>query len=149
MDSLLTVITIWLSTNFGLPAVNDHPQLRFVDPPQMFEAYTSALSNDEIANLRKAETSGSDLIAVYDDKSRTIYLPADWSASSPADVSILVHEMVHHLQRFDEITFQCAEDREKTAYEAQAQWLNLLGTTLEQEFELDEMSLLFLTKCYY
>lgn len=149
MDALLKVITTWLSINYGLPNVQDHPQVQFVDRPQLFDVYVSRLSEDEISSLRGNGEMGFDLIAVYDDLSRTIYLPANWTASSPADVSVLVHEMVHHLQRFDEEAFPCAEAREKPAYEAQADWLELSGTTLEQEFELDQMSLLFTTKCYH
>lgn len=149
MDTFLTVITTWLSINFGLPAVPHHPQVRFVDPPQMFDVYTSSLSAEEVTRLRAAETAGHDLVAVYDDQNRTIYLPADWSPSSPADVSVLVHEMVHHLQRFDDTHFACAEEREKTAYEAQDRWLELVGTSLEQEFELDAVTLIFLTRCQY
>ena len=149
MDALMTVIITWLSMNYGLPLVQDLPQVQFVDPPQMYEVHISRLTNDEIALLRNAGQTGDDLVAVYDDRSRTIYLPANWSASSPADVSVLVHEMVHHLQRFDDEIFACAEAREKPAYKAQADWLNLIGKSLEQEFELDAMSLLFLTKCYH
>ena len=33
--------------------------------------------------------------AIYDDGSRTIYLPEDWTGATPAEVSLLVHEMVH------------------------------------------------------
>lgn len=149
MDALLKVITTWLSINYGLPAAQDHPDVRFVDQPQLYEVHTSQLSDDEIARLRRAGETGDDLIAVYDDRSRTIYLPANWSASSPSDVSILVHEMVHHLQRFDDKSYPCFEAREKPAYDAQARWLEHVGTSLEQEFELDPMSLLFLTKCYH
>ncbi len=149
MDVLLTVITTWLSVNFGLPAAADHPQVQFVDPTQLFAVHTSQLSADEIARMRSDGNTFDDLVAVYDDRSRTIYLPASWSAASPADVSVLVHEMVHHLQRFDDRTFACIEAREKPAYAAQARWLEHLGTSLEQEFDLDPMSLLFLTKCYH
>ena len=149
MDALMTVIITWLSINYGLPTVQDLPEVQFVDPPQMYEVHISRLTDEEIALLRNAGQTGDDLIAVYDDRSRTIYLPANWTASSPADVSVLVHEMVHHLQRFDKEIFACAEAREKPAYQAQADWLNLIGSSLEQEFELDAMSLLFLTKCYH
>lgn len=149
MDALLTVIITWLSINFGLPAAVDLPQVQFVNASQMFDVHTSQLSDEEIAKMRSAGNIDGELQAVYDDRSRTIYLPADWSASSPADVSMLVHEMVHHLQRFDDETFACDEAREKPAYEAQARWLEHVGTSLEQEFKLDPMSLLFLTKCYY
>ena len=149
MDALLTVITTWLSINFGLPAATDLPQVRFVDPPQMFEVHTSQLPADQVHELRESEVEGHKIIAVYDDRNRTVYLPADWSASSPADVSVLVHELVHHLQRFDDKVFACAEERESLAYEAQATWLKSVGTSLEQEFEIDPMSLLFMTKCYH
>lgn len=149
MDALMTVIITWLSIHFGLPAAVDLPQVQFVDAAQMFDVHTSQLSDDEIARMRNAGNIGGDLQAVYDDRTRTIYLPADWSAASPADVSMLVHELVHHLQRFDDETFACAEAREKPAYDAQALWLANVGSSLEQEFELDAMSLLFLTKCYH
>ena len=37
-------------------------------------------------------------MAIYDDATQTIYLPEGWQGVKPAKLSILVHEMVHHMQ---------------------------------------------------
>jgi hypothetical protein len=38
-------------------------------------------------------------------------------------------------------------EREKLAYEAQDEWLHLLGRNLEDEFEVDGLALLVSTSC--
>ena len=40
----------------------------------------------------------AETVAVYDDATRTIYLAEGWSGATRAELSVLVHEMVHHLQ---------------------------------------------------
>jgi hypothetical protein len=37
MNALLTTIVLWLSTNFGLPASYDHPQVEFVPETKIVE----------------------------------------------------------------------------------------------------------------
>jgi hypothetical protein len=39
-----------------------------------------------------------DTVAIYVDPERTIYLSNEWTGSGIAYLSVLVHEMVHHLQ---------------------------------------------------
>ena len=46
------------------------------------------------------------------------------------------------------LAYDCAEAREKPAYQAQARWLELFDTSLEQEFELDAMTLLVRSNCF-
>ena len=65
----------------------------------------------------------------------------------PAEVSVLVHELVHHLQNVSRMKFTCPQEREKDAYAAQHAWLALFGRTLEQEFEIDPMTVLVRTNC--
>ena len=79
----------------------------------------------------------------------TIYLPADWTGSTPAEVSVLVHEMVHHLQNVANTKFECPQAREQLAYAAQQRWLGLFDRTLEDEFQLDPFTLLVTTRCMY
>ena len=57
--------------------------------------------------------------------------------------------MVHHLQNVAGMKFACAGEREKDAYRAQRAWLELFGRTLEQEFELDPMTILLRTNCRF
>jgi hypothetical protein len=121
MEAALTTIAAWLSFNLMLPPVYEHPRV-------------------ELASLAKVE-------AYYDDATRTVYLPKGWTGRSPAELSVLVHEMVHHVQNVAGLTYACPEEREKIAYAAQRQWLALFGRDLMKEFKIDPMTLLIRTNC--
>jgi hypothetical protein len=60
-----------------------------------------------------------------------------------------VHELVHHLQNVAGIPSACAEAREKPAYQAQERWLQLFGTSLAEEFQIDAMTILVRTNCMH
>jgi hypothetical protein len=155
MQALLTVIVTWLSINFGLPAVYEYPRVELASPAQMAAVRYSRLAAvrpDRVAaergQLAPAEV-GENVFAIYDDATRTIYLHQNWTGATPADSSLLVHEMVHHLQNIAGTKFACAGEREKDAYRAQRTWLELFGRTLEHEFELDPMTILVRTDCRF
>jgi hypothetical protein len=46
---------------------------------------------------------------------KTIYLPKNWTGSTPAELSVLVHEMVHHLQGATKTKYECPQAREQLA----------------------------------
>ena len=87
------------------------------------------------------------VIGVYDDSTRTIYLPMTWTGQSSAEMSMLVHHMVHHFQSLAGQKFDCAWERERAAYAAQERWLRLHGTNLWSAFEID--SAIFLLSSEY
>jgi hypothetical protein len=87
------------------------------------------------------------IVAVYNDHMKTIYLPNGWSGRTAAELSVLVHEMVHHLQNEGRTRFECPAEREKLAYEAQNKWLGLFGRSIEQEFEINGLAILISTSC--
>lgn len=89
------------------------------------------------------------VIAFYDDDRRTIFLTEGWSAAYPKDVSVLVHEMVHHLQNLDGSKFACPAERERLAFRAQDAWLKQFQTTLANEFAIDPMTPLVRTNCMH
>jgi len=66
---------------------------------------------------------------------------------TPAELSVLVHEMVHHLQNQAGTTYECPAERERLAYEVQDKWLGLFGRNLEGEFEINGLALLISTSC--
>ena len=90
-----------------------------------------------------------ELIAVYDDEMKTIYLPKNWNGGTPAELSVLVHELVHHLQGATKTKYECPQAREELAYAAQEKWLTLFGRSLESEFEIDPLTLAVRTHCIY
>jgi hypothetical protein len=157
MQALLSVIATWLSINFGLPEVHELPRVERVTANVMAEVRAERLrewggrpaAGSKAAGFASQPAAGPNVHGIYDDRSRTIYLPAEWTGSSPADVSVLVHEMVHHIQNVNAMKYDCPEAREKVAYRAQARWLELFGRSLADDFGLDPMTLLVRTKCMH
>jgi hypothetical protein len=137
MKILLTVIMTWLSSNFDLPATHEQPDVRFVTQQQMAEIRLSPL----------ATSPGHELVAIYEDRSKTIFLSDRWAGDMPADLSVLVHETVHHLQNVGKLKYFCPEAREALAYEAQDRWLGMFGQSLQTTFELDPLTLKVKTAC--
>lgn len=151
--ALLTWIIDWLSADVDLPAIPDLPRVKLVPPEALFALRFGAshLESSPCVEHSCRSTVSSELehttVALYDDATRTIYLREGWTGTTPAELSVLIHEMVHHLQNLGELTYECAEARERSAFIAQARWLERFGQTLESEFSLDPMTLLVRTMC--
>lgn len=137
IEALLDAVVTWLSANFELPADYDHPRIVLA-------------SAERLSNIRYKSVEPNqrrEVVALYDEKTETILLTKSWRGRSPTDLSILVHEMVHHLQYRASLDFACSAAREAMAYAAQEQWLGLFGKTLVQEFEIDPVTLKLSTSC--
>ena len=147
MQALLTAIVVWLSASFDLPAIYESPRIEFVSAAQMTAQRYKSILPAERADVTQGDKAGSDTVALYNDDTKTIYLPDGWAGRTPAELSVLVHEMVHHLQNVAKLTHECPQQREKLAYKAQDKWLALFGTSLEREFEIDGFTLLAKTGC--
>jgi hypothetical protein len=148
--ALLKEIAAWLSQNFDLPQASALPTVRLVSAPELMSIRLEPLTSGERHKVSAALLAGAlirELIALYDTRTKTIFLSEGWTGSNPADVSILVHEMVHHLQHLSGQRFACPQERERLAYAAQERWLALSGQNLATEFELDAFTLLVSTVC--
>jgi len=148
MNALLTMVALWLSANFAMPATDAPPRIEHVPPAQMMELRQAAAGTAHPAEAG-AHDAAQDTVAVYDDAARVIYLREDWTGATPAELSVLVHEMVHHFQNVAGLKYACAGEREKLAYDAQERWLGLFGKSLESEFRIDPFSRLVKTRCLY
>lgn len=145
---LLTQITAWLSANFELPASRTMPAIELASPERIAAIrYRGLASPPTQAVIASPAYQSGDIVAVYDDTRKTIYLPDGWKGHTPAEQSVLVHEMVHFLQSSAQFKYGCPQAREKLAYQAQEQWLSRSGRTLQSEFEIDAFSLLIHTNC--
>ena len=146
MDALLVAIAVWISANTDLPATHDPPAVRFASPVEI-----TALRYGQNRNTRTtasntrtpspADTARS-VVAIYDDRHGVIVLPIGWTGETAADLSVLVHEMVHHFQAVAGLRYACTAAREKVAYDTQEKWLALFNTSLEREFDIDALTLL-------
>ncbi len=156
--ALLTLISAWLAQNFDLPTIADQPRVNLVDPMTMAklrrggadaEARTMAPAFNPSRPLDRNPNRNEDSVAIYDDDARTIYLSNGWTSRTPRDVSVLVHEMVHHVQNMNGQKFECLEAREKAAYAAQERWLGMFGLNLEDELHIDPFTVLVKGMCKY
>jgi Domain of unknown function (DUF6647) len=147
MEALLTAIVVWLSANYSLPASYDHPRVEFSSATKM----TSPLRTDDGSPQKPGMVLNqpeSDIVSLYSNKSKTIFMRDGWTGKTPAELSILVHEMVHHLQNVGQLQFACPEEREELAYKAQDQWLGLFGHDLLHDFDMDAFTIAVKSKCF-
>ncbi|MGA7490703.1 MAG: DUF6647 family protein [Xanthobacteraceae bacterium] len=150
---LLVAIEGWLAFQFALPSVGLHPRIELVHPAKIaalrYQGFIPNSGGENAPDRRPVAAAPRDVVAVYSDNTQTIYLAEGWTGTTPGELSILVHEMVHHLQNVGGLKYQCTQAREQFAYLAQDRWLGLFGHSLEQDFELDAFSILVRTKCMY
>jgi hypothetical protein len=150
-QALLAAIEKWLSSQFDFPDIQEHPRIEFVPSAKIVSLRVSSLLSDpsaEIASDDQGSPGQYDTLAIYQDATRTIYLPEGWTGSTAAELSVLVHEVVHHFQNVLGLKYECMQEREKLAYIAQDRWLAQFGHTLESAFHIDAFSLLVKTRCF-
>jgi hypothetical protein len=151
-QTLLTALETWISSQFDLPAIHEHPTIEFASPAKIVSLRFTGLLSDpgaQVAPNDRVSSAQHDAIAIYYDPTRTIYLPEGWTGKTAAELSVLVHELVHHFQNVLALKHECPQEREKLAYLAQERWLGLFGHSLESDFDLDPFSLLVKTRCFY
>lgn len=147
-ESLFDEVVGWICTNFDLPATQSRPRIRFATKAELTQMRILDRTHWDGSVQNENDLSAErHVVAVYDTQSKTVYLPENWSGNSAADQSILVHEMVHHLQKMAGMSFECPAAREKMAYFAQDKWLERFGLSLEREFELDMFTVVVSSAC--
>ena len=92
-EELLNAIVTWISSNFDLPAIYDHPRVELATPMKMAALRYRGLVSDRqpraAAGLDRAMPLdlGDGIVAIYDDANKTIYLPERWTGATPTFVS--------------------------------------------------------------
>ena len=114
MTALLTAIALWLSANFNLPALSEPPKVELVSQAKIMAIRYQAFSVERRHDINTVPpySDPRDTVAIYDDSNRIIYLPLTWTGGTAAELSMLVHEMVHHLQNLGGLKYECPAARE-------------------------------------
>lgn len=150
---LLDDIATWLSQSFDLPPSASLPRIVIASPERFvtvrYRRLIEGQRPETVPEMKDEPLSQQfdDVVAFYETANRTIFLREGWSENTPKDVSVLVHEMVHHLRNLSGFTYACPGEREKLAYAAQQEWLALSGRNYFDEFETDRMTLFVRTTC--
>lgn len=96
-----------------------------------------------------ASDGGDNILAFYDRGTATIYLCDHWTGDTPVGMSILVHELVHHMQSMAGDRGDIGAGGERLAYALQDRWLRVHGTDLNKAFGIDPFSVTMLTEWLY
>ena len=148
-SSSLDELARWLSENYELPYATEPPRLERVPQLRLYQLRHRAFLGSQAVGRSGEPLPGyqREVVAVYDDSARTVYLPESWTGETIAEQSVLVHEMVHHLQNLAGMKFACAGEREKPAYLAQDKFLKQNGLDLEKEFDVDMFTVIAISAC--
>ena len=135
MNVLIAAYIAWIVAQTGLSAA-DHPPIHFMTPTEM------ALRHGW------AENGGLELQALYNPSDGSIYLPQQWAPNDLRQKSTLLHELVHHVQRPNNVELPCVAAYERQAYDLQIKWLREQG--VDDPYDLiktNELSIYMLSTC--
>jgi uncharacterized protein DUF6647 len=143
---LLRSAADWISNVFGLPEIQALPNIRRFSAGK-FAFVRVILDRVPDTAVMNYQRTGHEMVAHYDDATKTIYLPDGWNGSTPAEMSVLVHATAHHFQRVNRKYYDCSEERKALPYEAQERWLGLYGRSLSKDFNIEPATLMLITQC--
>ncbi len=116
-ETLIEELHAWLDSAADLPRAGKPANILFAEP-------------HEVTGISKmAAGIGNVSRGLYDPVSGEITLVLPWSASNPQDVSVLLHELVHHRQ--NGMHYYCQAAKEQDAYYLQRDWLAERDLTLD------------------
>jgi len=121
LDLLVESLEAWLDRDGSYPAAKQRPTI------QVVPSWHEVVASHEASRTRgDGRTRG-----LYDARHGTIYLVAPWDGSDPRDLSVLLHELVHHRQNHARHWY-CVSEQEWDAYRLQEEWLAEYG--LDSDF---------------
>ena len=100
----------WVTNETGW-TVREAPSIRFVSYADIVKIYSEGKGTDYHVE------------SLYSETDHTIYLPNSWRSDDLRDRSILLHELVHHLQYLNNVKVICSSESEWQALELQVTWL--------------------------
>jgi Domain of unknown function (DUF6647) len=91
------------------------------EPPSI--CYVTNAQLEEMADGKEKESKHLTINALYAPKSHVVYLSENWNPGDLRDRSLLLHELVHHLQTLNHVEAPCLAKNELQAFQLQLAWL--------------------------
>jgi len=118
MAALVDVLETWLDRQSDWPRRDEAPRVRLVSEWQA-KARQGAAASFQHGRLR----------GLYDPDRSEILLVRPWDPGDASDVSVLLHELVHHRQQ--PFHWYCPAAQELPAYRLQDRWLTERGLSAD------------------
>jgi hypothetical protein len=136
MSELVAALLVWIAGQTGL-AVPPAPSVEFLPREKISERA-----------FGRRWQAGDDIRGLYDGKVATVFLLEGWDSAELRDRSILLHELVHHVQAFHGLRYECSARREREAYEMTVKWLRSLGVADPYALmDTDEYTIVAMSAC--
>ena len=149
MVELMMSLMLWISTVTGW-AIPEPPMVKYIDNGKEFFLLSNDCDVKPDQQVCIDYDDNSNILGLYNHNTKTIYLNKDFWIASTKDQSILLHELVHHMQYskdFKHYTMLCKGLIEKEAYDLQEKWLEERGLTLANTIEIGPLFRHVLTQC--
>ncbi len=93
-------------------------------------------------------SSEPEIGALYSNKTHKVYLLDNWKPDNLHDRATLLHELVHHLQRLNNVKAACLAANEPQAYHLELEWLREQGIQDPYKFlDIDEFTIRLNSQC--
>ena len=159
MKELVLTLMLWIGGQTGFP---------IPDPPTVEIKTTRELNNvlydcENLINQDKAlydsvcisdtedveSNKVTNVLALYNNETKEIYLPSYFDMNNLAHRAILLHELVHHLQYNAGYNkkVRCPGLLEKQAYDLMDVWLAENNTKMPEELEIGPLLRFTVTSC--
>ena len=132
MKSVIAALMLWISANTNY-------QTNF-NPPRIVQMSQAALEQ----KYYQGKANDSHLHAFYSPLNETIYINKEFDVNDPFNQSILLHEILHHVQFKNGVKYRCIAELEQEAYPLQQQYLLEVHNLL---WEYDTLYLKIISSC--
>lgn len=143
MDALVLAMMTWIASASGMPMPEQAPEVRHVSPYRL--ASLAKPGGSAHPAYDPVETTG--FLALYHAETGTVLLRDDWRIDDLRDRSILLHELVHHVQAHADRSYPCHGAKEREAYGLQAEWLEARGGDLFDLLGMNALGFYAATRC--
>ncbi len=131
MDSLVATLIMWIAIQTGLNAPK---------PPRIVQ-----LPAAQIASMTDGRANPE---AIYIYGERTNYFPKAWTPDTLRNRATLVHELVHHVLKMNNIQAPCERAYEAESYRLEFAWLHEQGIDDPYEFlQTNELAIILRSAC--
>jgi hypothetical protein len=137
MKALILALMTWASAQTGLPVPEVQPIVKHATAEQMWHMARPGTEYDAAGSQQ--------YLGLY--ANGVMWLRDDWSVESVRDVSILLHEVVHHMQEEAGQEYPCRGASERVAHEAQFAWLEAAGLDPFETIGINGLYYVMVTTC--
>jgi len=151
VNEMMLSLMVWINavTGFTIPEI---PHIRTATFSEMKHiTYDCDYIREINKTVCNTDNIGELTLALYLPNEKTILLYEDWNKYKKVDQSILLHELIHHMQHennYDKDMKFCGMPAlEAQAYEMQNEWLKKYEMTLQKDLSISPSFLFVITQC--